>query len=230
MMKKKYIVAILSCLFLIVAGVCYSCSYNKTEQGQEVLLTFPENGQNNEERPENASDSTSTVIDGDNYDDNNSQTVDNNSLIYVHLCGAVTYPDVYQIEAGSRLVDLIKVAGGLSPEAAGDFINQAMVVEDGQRIYIPTKDELKEITLTEFIKGDQNSQSEDTLANSKVNINTADETRLMSLPGIGQAKAKSIIEYRNKNGNFSDIRDLMKVPGIKEGLFGKIEDAITVGN
>ena len=63
---------------------------------------------------------------------------------------------------------------------------------------------------------------------TRVNINTADEMELMSLPGIGQAKAKTIIDYRNKNGEFSAISNLMDVPGIKEGLFSKIEDLITV--
>jgi competence protein ComEA len=62
----------------------------------------------------------------------------------------------------------------------------------------------------------------------RVNINTADETTLMSLPGIGKAKAKSIVEYRNKNGSFKTTEDLMKIPGIKEGLFAKIEDLVTV--
>lgn len=228
-MKKKYLIIIFSCLFLLVAGVCYSCSYRE-EKGQNALITSLENGQNREEILINQSDYVSTVDELDNHNKGTDQADNDLTTIYVHLCGAVENPDVYQIEAGSRLIDLIEAAGGLSPDAAGDYINQAMLVEDGQRIYIPTKEELKELSLSEYIEGEQGSRSEDIEADSKVNINTADENRLMSLPGIGQAKAKSIIEYRNKNGRFTDIKDLMKIPGIKEGLFSRIADAVTVGN
>lgn len=241
-MKKKLII-ILSCLFIIAAGVCYSCSYNR-EKEQGVLLTSLESGKNDGNPQDSITDSIAVKEDlqdakkeeavsktgGENFSHDNAGAENNTEIIYIHLCGAVANPDVYQAEAGSRLVDLIEMAGGLNQDAAGDFINQAMVVEDGQRIYIPTRDELKELTLSEYIKGDQNNKSEAGNQKSKVNINTADENGLMSLPGIGQAKAKNIIEYRNKNGTFSDIKDLMKVPGIKEGLFNQIADLITVGN
>jgi len=100
-------------------------------------------------------------------------------------------------------------------------------VEDGQRIYIPTKEELKELSVQDYITGDKSNQA-DSQAVRKVNINTADENELMTLPGIGQAKARSIIEYRKKNGSFKSITDLTNIPGIKEGLLARIEDMITV--
>jgi SLBB domain./Helix-hairpin-helix motif. len=214
-MSKKYLIVIFSCLFITVAGICYSCSYNK-EHGQEVLVTSLEDGRDSEKF---GGSSGEKITDGAGGDSKvNVETADEGpELIYVHLCGAVANPDVYRVEAGSRLVDIIELAGGLSPEAAGDYVNQAMVVEDGQRIYIPTKDELKDLALTDYMQGAHNSKSDDDATDSKVNINTADENTLMSLPGIGQARAKSIIEYRDKNGGFSDIKDLMNVPGIKEG-------------
>ena len=101
------------------------------------------------------------------------------------------------------------------------------MVEDGQRIYIPTKNELDELNIEEYVTGDIKNHS-DSEASEKVNINTAGESELMSLPGIGQAKAKSIIDYRNKNGDFKAITDLMNISGIKDGLFAKIEDLIIV--
>jgi len=225
-MKKKNFVIFIACLFIIAAGVLYSCSYNK-EGERDVIITSLTDNNNSQEFQNTMRDGTASE---EAVNSGGEILSESPELIYVHLCGAVVNPDVYRIEAGSRLVDVIKLAGGLSPDAAGDYINQAMVVEDGQRIYIPTKDELKSLTVSDYIEGDQNNQSKDSEANLKININTADEDTLMSLPGIGQARAQSIIEYRNKNGNFSDIEDLKKVPGIKEGLFSRIADKITVGN
>lgn len=226
-MKRKYLLIILSCLFLAAAGVCYSCSYNKGVQDTLVTSLERDNNYNHVNPQDNMTEAGKT---GGYNSDSDCVRTDEPGLIYVHLCGAVLNPDVYKVEAGSRLYDLIELAGGLSPDAAGDYINQAMLVEDGQRIYIPTKDELSELTLSEYMQGVQTSQSGDEEAQSRVNINTADENALMSLPGIGQTRAKSIIEYRTKSGGFSVIEDLMKVPGIKEGLFGRIKDKITVGN
>lgn len=238
-MNKKYIVIAASCLFLLAAGVCYSYFYGKNHN-QETLLTSIEkdNTHIEDELLAKANKDIENDFDISNKLQSNGieQSSDiedelENNMIYVHICGAVVNPDVYPIEAGARLVDLIEEAGGLIPEAAGDYINQAMVAEDGQRIYIPTKDELSELTAAEYLIGEtinnEDSQSEDK-ATGKVNINTADEKELMSLPGIGQAKAKGIIDYRSKKGNFKAITNLMDVPGIKEGLFSQIEARITV--
>ncbi len=234
MMKKNYIFIASSCLFLLLAGVVYSFFYERNND-QEILLTSIEqdNSSTNDELLLYDNQATnkleSVQIDIDHPSDTE-EGLENNT-IYVHICGAVLNPDVYQINANERLVDLIKEAGGLVPEAAGDYINQAMVLEDGQRIYIPTKDELKELLPADYLIGQidnkEDGQSDEKVP-TRVNINTADEMELMSLPGIGQAKAKTIIDYRNKNGEFSAISNLMDVPGIKEGLFSKIEDLITV--
>lgn len=216
MMKKKYILMLASCLFLIVAGVCYSCSYSRSNEKGVVLTSLDS---------ELADEIVPIEPKGDTI-----EIEEVPMMIYVHLCGAVVYPDVYQVEAGARLVDIIGIAGGLIPEAAADYINQAIEVEDGQRIYIPTRDELDEITLDEYVKGDNNSLQTiiQDKADNRVNINTADEAELMSLPGIGQAKAKSILEYRKNNGDFKDTSDLMKISGIKDGLYDPIADMITV--
>lgn len=231
-MKKKYLTVIFACIFLLTAGVIYCCLYNNNEDRQEVLVTSLESGNENDsqESKNGLLEENDTVSDENNSGSNNIRTDENSELIYVHICGAVANPGVYQIKAGTRLVELIELAGGLNNEAAGDYVNQAMVVEDGQRIYIPTRDELKSLSVSEYIKGDSGSRPSDSDNGEKININTADESALMTLPGIGQAKARRIIEYREKHGNFSDVRDLMNVPGIKEGLFNQIEDKITVGN
>lgn len=230
-MKNKYIIIAAACLFLIVAGVCYSYSYkNKKNHRQEILLSS--NDMDEEASIPEVYDANSLIMESIlKSNDLDQQEVMagelNESVIYVHICGAVVNPDVYQVEAGTRLVELIDIAGGLTPEAADEYINQAIEVEDGQRIYIPTKKELKELSVVDYVKGDNNNQ-EDREADKKVNINTADEAELMSLPGIGQAKAKSIIEYRKKNGSFKAVSDLMNISGIKEGLFARIENLVIV--
>lgn len=222
-MKSKYIIISIICLFIIGAGVCYSFYYKKND-GQEVyLLNNDTNWTDNTESP----DDEASPYPQDNEEPVVTDKGNQEPLVYVHVCGAVVNPGVYVVKSGTRIVDLIDAAGGLTSDAAGDYINQAMEAADGQRIYIPTKDELKGLSLEEYVSGDNNDR-EDKTANKKVNLNTADEAELMSLPGIGQAKAKSIIEYRKKNGSFKDAADLMNIPGIKEGLLAKIVDLVIV--
>ena len=228
MKNRKLIIIILSCLFIAVTGVIYSCSFS---EGKNDLITSLESGSDYTDLKETFHEGTSDKTGDTSKDGDDVRTDENPGLIYyVHLCGAVVNPGVYKVEAGTRLAELIKLAGGLKADAAGDYVNQAMEVKDGQRIYIPTKDELKDLTPAEYVQGNESVSFKEDVLDSRVNINTADESALMSLPGIGQARAKSIIEYRDKHGNFSDIKDLMKVPGIKEGLFSRIADKITVGN
>ncbi|WP_103202792.1 helix-hairpin-helix domain-containing protein [Herbinix hemicellulosilytica] len=227
MKNRKLIMVILSCLFFAVAGLIYTCSFDK---GKNDLITSLESSSDYTDLKDGIPDGTSEIT-GDIIENGfDARTDEIPVLIYVHLCGAVENPDVYKVETGTRLAELIKLAGGLKADAAGDYVNQAMEVKDGQRIYIPTKDELKDLTPAEYVQGNESVSFKEDVLDSRVNINTADESALMSLPGIGQARAKSIIEYRDKHGNFSDIKDLMKVPGIKEGLFSRIADKITVGN
>jgi competence protein ComEA len=160
-------------------------------------------------------------------------TVQNNTpYIYVHLCGAVKKPDVYKIEENTRLVDVIELAGGLNEDAAGDFVNQASLLEDGQQIYIPTMDEVKEKTPLDYMTSaplpDKSESNNLEKSNSKININTASQEELMTLPGIGEAKAKSIVDYRKTHNGFQSIEDIKNIVGIKDSVFQKIKDFISV--
>ncbi len=141
----------------------------------------------------------------------------------VHICGAVVNPGVYTLEEGSRIYQAVDAAGGFRQDAKEDYLNQADLIADGMKIYVPTNEEAEE-ALWEGISGSLTADDEA----GQVNINTADEERLCTLPGIGSTKAKSIITYREKNGLFQTIEDIMNVEGIKEGLFQKIRDSITV--
>ena len=147
--------------------------------------------------------------------------------IFVDVCGAVISPGVYEINADSRVFQVIEAAGGFLPEAASSTVNQAQPVSDGQQIYVPTQEEAEEGALPAAIQpADPESETAD--ANGVVNINTADAAALKSLSGIGDAKAQAILAYREEHGSFSSIEEIMQVPGIKESTFSAIKDKIAV--
>lgn len=136
--------------------------------------------------------------------------------LFVDVRGAVVNPGVYELSAKSRVYEAIEAAGGLLPEAEERVVNQAALLSDGQQIYIPAKgEETPETALAMETDG-------------RVNINTASAGELTSLPGIGESRAADIIAYRESNGGFSSIEDIMQVSGIKDALFQKIKDKIKV--
>lgn len=141
--------------------------------------------------------------------------------ICVHICGAVVSPGVYELPERSRIVQAIEAAGGLTEEADSLLVNQARIVEDGEQIRIFTKEEAKQMEI-------QSVSETDGATSGKVNINTAAADVLMTLPGIGEAKADAIIAYREQHGGFKTIEDIMNISGIKEAVFSKIRDRITV--
>lgn len=145
----------------------------------------------------------------------------------VHICGAVENPGVYILDEDSRVYQAIEKAGGFREDADEDYLNQADVLKDGMKLYVPTKEEVAQSGGAgnwQNVNGGTDLQTESTL----VNINTAGEEILCTLPGVGSTKAKSIIAYREKNGAFQKTEDIMKVEGIKDGLYQKIKDSITV--
>ena len=154
------------------------------------------------------------------------------ALLGVHICGAVQNPGVYFLEQGQRVCHAIEMAGGLKEEADGDYINQALLLEDGMKITIPTKEEIRQMEMAEEQQESMSyvQTTEDSGFDDKVDLNTADEALLCTLPGIGESRAKSIITFRTKNGPFEKIEDVMKVSGIKEAAFEKIKELIKVSN
>ncbi len=145
--------------------------------------------------------------------------------VTVYVCGAVNSPGVYTLDAGLRIVDAIDAACGFAGDADDCYVNLATLLEDGQRIYIPTKEETA-VVPGDIMIGDTMETGSST--SGKVNINYADEAALMTLPGIGEAKAALIIRYRTENGRFESVEDIMKIKGIKEGMFNKIKDMICI--
>lgn len=141
--------------------------------------------------------------------------------IYVYICGQIQNPGVYTLPEGSRVYDLFALAGGFTEEAATDYWNQARLLADGEMIYVPSKEEVKNRTF-EDVQSNKENKSD------KVNINTASKEELMTLPGIGESKALAILAYRQENGPFASIEEIKQVDGIKEAVFSKIKVYIEI--
>ena len=179
--------------------------------------------------------------------DNGSEAVSDKemqqAMIYVDVCGAVANPGVFQLAAGSRVFQAIEAAGGYLPEAALTCVNRAGVLTDGQQLYILTQEEMERqgldpVELAKASDGQMNGSAgtgqntgmtAQVQQDNRININTADEAQLTTLTGIGATRAQAIIAYREENGPFAAIEDIMNVQGIKEGTFAKIKDEIVVG-
>lgn len=207
-MKKKH--KILLGMLVLAGCLLFGCEKRRTE-------LFSEEKQ----------DTVSETLDASGQEEQELQTV------FVHVCGAVENPGVYELAGDARVYQAVEAAGGFLPEACEEYVNQAGALTDGTRLYILTEDEVRELsqagkdTLTEELL--LQSDSETDPADGLVNINTASMEELCTLPGIGEGKARHIISYRESTGKFEQIEDIMKVEGIKEGLFGKIRDLITAG-
>ena len=165
---------------------------------------------------------------------------DRQTEIYVHICGAVVNPGVYVLEAGSRIFEGIEAAGGFREDACEDYVNQAKPLQDGQRLVIPTVEEMETAKENGIYQdlwiadadglGETIGENAASLANTGglININTATESELSGINGIGPSKAAAVVAYRQENGRFTSVEEIMKVSGIGEGTYEKIKDKISV--
>lgn len=154
--------------------------------------------------------------------------------IYVHVCGCVKNPGLYTFAAGIRAGDAVEHAGGFTGKADTSAVNLAEALSDGMQLYIPSVEETEEgrdsgsygqSSTGDAASGQTKESEEDP---SMVNINTAGPEELMTLSGIGEARAQAILSYREENGDFSTIEDIKNVSGIGEGIFDRIKNMITV--
>ena len=147
------------------------------------------------------------------------------SPLVVHITGAVPRPGVYALPQGARVQDGISAAGGFLADADKTGINLARHLEDGERLDIPFggggADFVIQPAIPEF--------TEVPVSTELININTASQAELETLPGIGPSTAKKIIAYREANGPFQTTEDIIKVSGIGPGTYERIKDLITVG-
>ena len=228
--KYKFLLGILT----VIACILFGCEKRESVSFEELTAVEAEPTSGGSERvkedvtvePEPADEEPETLT-----EENMAQTLKEEILV-VHICGAVNAPGVYELPVGSRIYQAVLAAGGFCEEADRDFLNQAQMIGDGSRIYVPTKEEasLADKDSQAFITGSAEGPVEgESITNSGlVNINTASREELCNLSGIGSGKAESIINYRMENGNFHTIEEIMNVEGIKDGLFQKIKDKITV--
>lgn len=143
---------------------------------------------------------------------------DEDNKIKIHILGAVNYNGIIELESGSRISDAIEIAGGLTEIADVSKVNLAYVLEDGEKLYIPTIHDENDI---EYLISESG-------VNEKVNINTAKIDELQNIPGVGPSIAQAIIDYRDENGKFKSIEDIKSVSGVGESKYKKMEKYIKV--
>lgn len=144
--------------------------------------------------------------------------------IVVHITGAVPRPGVYALPEGARVQDVISAAGGFLAEADKQFINLARVLDDGEFLEIPYAEGFSPVIPTPIPNIIQPGSDSDL-----ININTASTFELETLPGIGPTIAQKIVDYREQNGPFFSIEDIINVSGVGPGIYERIKDLITVG-
>lgn len=145
--------------------------------------------------------------------------------IYVDIDGEVKSPGVYKVSEGTRLFQVIEMAGGLTESASTEMLNRAEAVYDGQKITVMSK---KGEASGEESQGGKVTGGISGISNGKVNINIADSATLQTIPGIGPSKAERIIEYRETNGRFAKTEEIKNVTGIGDKTYESIKDYITV--
>ena len=213
-MKKCSIIIVI--LFFVVSGIFYFWQTRKENEKEEL----PSSIFSQVEQKEIILNEKEDFV-----EDNSKEEVV--EYIFVHICGAVQKEGVYQLKKEDRLYMAIELAGGFTKEASKDYHNLARIVEDGERIYILTKEEVSQLSIKEQVEGEL--QSEELAEKQEViNLNTASIEEFMTLSGIGESKAKSIIEYRTKVGKFQSIEELMNISGIGEAMFEKIKNNVTI--
>lgn len=162
----------------------------------------------------------------------NEETATSLTYVTVYVCGEVQVPGVYELLEGKRVINAIEAAGGFSETAAADFLNLARIIVDGEKIDVPSLEEVRQgLISTEHYENDASqggTADNNESGKALININTATKEELMVLPGIGEIRAMSIIAYREENGAFESIEEIMLVSGIKEGAFAKIKAYIMV--
>lgn len=206
---KKYGTVILAAVFLTVAGLCYGFG----RSGDSPLSA----GESS--KTEEVGKTLLAATDGDTGTEEASlpPETENVSVCYVHVCGEVMKPGVYELTEESRIFEAVEAAGGFTENAADDSLNLAGKVTDGMQLVVLSREE------AELAAAEKAAES-----SGIVNLNTATKEQLMTLKGVGESRAEDIIRYREESGGFQKIEDIMKVPGIKDAGFQKIKDSITV--
>lgn len=238
--KKKMGILIILSIVLIASGLLYARSGFKELKKNDTESIFVDNSENNEAISENKN-SNKKNSNSNSSSKNNSTNKDNSDIsnkeataslqdktIIVEIKGEVKKPDVYTLNEEAIVKELIEAAGGLTENAELSNINRAKKLQNHEFIYIANKNDInKEVKNTNTEANTSKNQGQG-VSNKKVNINNSTIEDLKTLNGVGDSKAKSIIEYRDKNGGFKSIEDIKNVTGIGEKMFERIKDQIEI--
>ena len=219
--KLKSIIIFTILSVLTICGIIYN---SNLDLGKDVYVVSPKES----EEDENGIAENKSNVNIDNNEMKNNENKD----IKVYISGEVKSPGVVSISNNDRLIDAVDKLGGLTSNADLNRVNLALKIEDGNHYIIPKIGEeinIGDINTNQNMNNNNNSNSLEVTNNTsgnKVNINTASESELDSLPGVGEVTAKKIIDYRNENGKFSSIEDIKNVKGIGDNKFEDIKDSI----
>lgn len=217
---RIYLIGLPSIILLLVLFLWYQSS-----QSGEALVLEPIH------LSETVTSQEETALD----DELENKKPEESQTIYVDLKGAVRYPNVYALPIGSRLFDVIEMAGGLLPEAATQHLNQSLLLSDQLLIYIYSMEEVEASQMTEvnpaelpMVSGPELVEASTNTSDGLININQATVGELMTLPGIGPKKAEAIIQYRSERGSFASTEAIMEVSGIGQKTYEQLASLITV--
>ena len=223
--RHQIILLIIAAVVLFGAGIKYADMQNKDPLTDKIATT--RDAFTDEENENGAATNVEDTGEAD--------TSALNDIVTVHVAGAVQNPGVYRLPAGSRVVDAVEMAGSTA-DSALDYLNLAEVLEDGRQITIYSLEQVNAAQTPSSVEsGSVASLPQPALMDSNagntaglININTASQTALQELPGIGPAMSQRIIDYRDQNGGFATIEDVQNVSGIGEKRYAQIKDLICV--
>ncbi len=223
--KKEIILCFFGIVLLLVIGFIFiNFSFNKKDNPKNEIVLHTKKNKNEDEK----------------------KTDDSGNYYQVDIKGEVNNPNIYTVEEGSRVIDVIRLAGGLTENADTSVLNLSKKVFDEMVIIVYSYEEVTNFTVTleqekeqqdaclnksEIINGAciLDSESDNSIVDSgKISLNTATLEELMTLIGIGEAKANAIIKYREEVGSFQNIEELKEVDGIGESIFDNIKENITI--
>lgn len=236
-------------LFLLFCSLCGLCGCGERKEAEQLIGTAAEVAVLGEEqtegitgeKPEGSAESAGageslTESTGGEVGENSAGTVgagenlaESSAQAAVYVCGAVERPGIVYLPEGSRKAEALEAAGGFSEDADRNYVNLAAKIKDGEQIYFPTLSEgLISAELVSEAEKAGSGEADGKEVGAAVNLNTADVAALCTLTGIGEARARDIIRYRELNGRFERREDIMKVSGIKESTYEKIKEQISV--
>ena len=236
-LNNKKIIAIIICIIVLI-GIGVFLYVSQSSYGNEGSIDILE-AIEEEMFFENDTNDVSQISTNEVIEENiiANEIVEDVKKIAIHITGEVKKTGIIYLEKGSRIADAVAEAGGATKNANLDQVNLAYVLEDGQKIYIPNKKE--KLEAGEYIieksgnnvlveNGKSSSTNSSKGVGGKVNINSANQTELETLPGIGPSLAQRIIEYRETNGEFEKIEDLQNVKGIGDSKYSNIKEKICI--